>query len=400
MKKQKIIGFVPARGGSKSIPKKNIKAFCKKPLIHWCLDALSACRDVDEVVLATDSLEIEKVANGFSLSKVTVYRRDRENAQDTSSTEAVMLEFLEKNTFSASDIFILVQATNPFVRTEDFDAALAQYRTTGVDSLLSCVRTKRFFWHPDGRPMNYDYRQRPRRQDFEGLLMENGAFYINTVGNILAHNNRLFGRVGMYEMADYTGFEIDEPLDWGVCEKLMVDRAGDATRLQPEIALFLTDVDGVLTDAGMYYNSQGDALKKFNTHDGMGLKLLMKNGIKTGIITTENTAIVARRAQKLGVDYLFQGIEDKLSVVQALCKKEQIDLTQVAYIGDDINDLEVLQAVGLRACPANAVREIKAIPGIIQLDKSGGSGAVRAFIEMILDQYRSTAALNWRISEK
>lgn len=151
------------------------------------------------------------------------------------------------------------------------------------------------------------------------------------------------------------------------------------------IKLFLTDVDGVLTDSGMYYSENGDELKKFNTKDGMGFSLLRKAGIKTGIITSENTKIVERRAQKLKVDYLYQGTaRTKLESAKEICEKENISLRETAYIGDDINCAELLSNVGFAACPADAVTRIKQIPGIHILSKKGGEGCVREWIEILL----------------
>ena len=153
-----------------------------------------------------------------------------------------------------------------------------------------------------------------------------------------------------------------------------------------KIKLFLSDVDGVMTDAGMYYTESGDEFKKFNTHDGMGFQMLREAGIRTGIITTENTKIVANRAAKLKIDYLYQGkgFGNKLQAAKEICEKENITLKEVAYIGDDINCIELLQSVGVAACPNNSVKSVKQINGIIHLEKSGGDGAVREFVEMIL----------------
>ncbi len=152
------------------------------------------------------------------------------------------------------------------------------------------------------------------------------------------------------------------------------------------IKLFLTDVDGVLTDAGMYYSEAGDELKKFNTHDGMGLQQIHQQGIKTGIITSEETKMVERRFQKLKLDYLYQGKLEggKLASVKEICKKENISLAEVAYIGDDVNCFELLSAVGMAACPADALDTIKNIPSIVIMKKKGGEGCVREFAEMIL----------------
>ncbi|WP_428655423.1 KdsC family phosphatase [Runella sp.] len=154
------------------------------------------------------------------------------------------------------------------------------------------------------------------------------------------------------------------------------------------IKLFLTDVDGVLTDGSMYYTESGDEIKRFHTYDGMAFELLRNAGIKTGIVTSENTQIVARRAAKVKADYLFQGKRDggKLAVAEQICKEMGITMAEVAYIGDDINCLDLLKAVGLPACPANARAAVKNIPNIMLLETKGGEGAVREFVERILGQ--------------
>ncbi len=156
--------------------------------------------------------------------------------------------------------------------------------------------------------------------------------------------------------------------------------------MKSSVKIFLTDVDGVLTDAGMYYTESGDEFKKFNTHDGMAFGMLHERGIKTGMITSETTKIVENRAKKLKADYLYQGVKNdgKLEAARQICEKEGISLKEIAYIGDDINCIPLLKAVGMAACPANAVKKVKEIPGIIQLKTKGGDGAVREFVERIL----------------
>jgi len=152
-----------------------------------------------------------------------------------------------------------------------------------------------------------------------------------------------------------------------------------------KIRLFLTDVDGTMTDGGMYYTAEGDVMKKFNARDGMGLQLLQKEGIKVGIITSETTGLVDRRARKLGVDFLVQGRRDggKLAACAEICAGLSIGLDEVAYIGDDVNCIDILEAAGLKACPADAVQEVKAIEGIRVMSLRGGEGCVREFADMI-----------------
>jgi len=381
----KIIAFVPVRIGSKGIKFKNIKNFCGKPLLYWILRSLQSSNYIEEVYVASDSHIINETVNSFGFSKVMIYDRDPKNATDTASTEAVLLEFLYKYNFDNNDVFILAQATNPFTQTHDIDNALKLYFESDSDSLVTCARIKRFFWNEDGTPINYDYKSRPRRQDFKGILIENGAFYINRVGNIKKYQNRLSGKIAIYEMEEFTAVEIDEEDDWIIAENLMYKHILSKMP-KPNIKLFLSDVDGTLTDGGMYYGENGEELKKFNTHDGKGFELLRKAGIKTGIITSENSKIVESRAKKLKIDYVYLGVEheDKLKIAKEICEKEGISLDEVAYIGDDINCKELLEAVGLSACPANAVEEIKRIPNIIRLSKRGGEGAVREFVEVIL----------------
>ena len=378
-----VIAFLPVRGGSKSIPLKNIKPFCGKPLVCWNIEALEACPLIDQIIVATDSSAIEEVVTKGKYSKVSLYQRSAENAVDTASTESVMLEYIHAAGLQAEDCFMLVQATSPLTQTHHFSEALAQYQEQNCDSLLSCVRNYRFYWNEDGSSKNYDYRQRPRRQDFKGELMENGAFYINTVGNILSSGNRLSGKIAIYEMPEYTATEIDEPDDWMILEKLMHKHI---LRSKASIKLFLSDVDGVMTDGGMYYSEDGNESKRFNTKDGMAFQLLRESGIKLGIITSEQTEIVAKRAKKLKVNHLYQGqfAGGKLAAAQEICQKEGITLEQVAYIGDDINCLQLLSAVGLAACPSDAHSQIKDIPGIIQLSTKGGAGCVREFVDQIL----------------
>lgn len=379
-----VIAFIPVRGGSKSIPLKNIKSFCGKPLVYWVVSALQQTKAVDKIVIATDSHEIEDVVSSFKFSKIVIFSRSHENASDTASTESVMLEYIQNSDLDENDIFILVQATSPLTETKHFTEALDQYLSGKYDSMLTCVRSYRFLWNSDGTSKNYDFRIRPRRQDFAGELMENGAFYINTIRNILKDGNRLSGKIGIYEMPDYTATEIDEPDDWIILENLKRKYTYQQENTDLcSIKLFLSDVDGVLTDGGMYYSENGSELKKFNTRDGVAFRLLKEAGVKTGIITSEETEMVKRRAEKLKVDYCYQGKygKGKLTSVTDICIKEGISLSEVAYIGDDINCIDIIQAVGVKACPADAHTLIKKIPGIIILQKKGGEGVVREFVD-------------------
>ncbi|WP_044173323.1 KdsC family phosphatase [Flectobacillus major] len=152
-----------------------------------------------------------------------------------------------------------------------------------------------------------------------------------------------------------------------------------------KIKLLITDCDGVLTDAGVYYGEQGEVLKKFNIRDGMGVERLRKNNIATGIITGELSPSVKKRAEKLQITELHLGIKDKLQVLNQILVNKNLLPENIAYIGDDINDLEIMQHVGLKACPADAMPAVKAVVDY-QCQLKGGEGCFREFAELILDR--------------
>ncbi len=155
------------------------------------------------------------------------------------------------------------------------------------------------------------------------------------------------------------------------------------------IRLFATDVDGVLTDAGMYYSESGDEWKKFNTRDGMGIKLLQKAGLLTALVTQEHTKLVARRAEKLAIPEVHKGAFDKLTVLKEIAERHGFTLREVAYIGDDVNDLAALEAVGFSAAPADALPAVRRAVDYV-CRKKGGEGAVREVADLILNAKGST----------
>lgn len=151
----------------------------------------------------------------------------------------------------------------------------------------------------------------------------------------------------------------------------------------PTIRLVLVDCDGCLTDGGMYYTEAGDELKKFNTRDGMSVAMLREHGVLTGIITGENIKLIERRAKKLKFDIVEMNCSNKKTVIQKICKTHNIRLENVAFIGDDINDLEALSIVGLSCCPADATERVKLISSYITKAK-GGEGVLREVAEFVL----------------
>lgn len=223
----KSIGFVPARRGSKEIPLKNIKSFCGKPLIYWTLKSLETSPAIDEIILATDCQEIASVAENFGFKKLQIFMRSKESASDTAATEVVMLEYIETHKLDDEHIFMLVQATTPFIKPDDITESLHQFKSQQADSMLSCARTHHFYWTSTGEAKNYDFNNRPRRQDFKGNLQENGALYISTIKSIRESKNRLSGNISIYEMPNYTALELDNAYEWPIAEAIMRDKKLD-----------------------------------------------------------------------------------------------------------------------------------------------------------------------------
>lgn len=383
---KKVVAFVPVRGGSKGIPLKNIKPFCGKPLVYWVLSAASECPLITRIYVSTDSTDIARTVDSLGFEKVEVVHRGEETASDMASTESAMSEFIP----SVPDFghIVLIQATSPLLTTIDLTKGLEKYFEQGFDSLLSVVRQKRFIWKDDlqgAQPENYDVFRRPRRQDWEGFLVENGAFYITSKTAFLKTGSRLSGKTGTYEMADYTYFEIDSHEDWWISEGLKYRQLkAIAQEKKTKINLLVCDVDGVLTDAGMYYSTQGAELKKFNTRDGMGISLLRKTGVSVMFLTSEENDTIRNRAKKLQIEYLFMGATDKLSTLQEFFHQHpEYSFETTAYVGDDLNDLECMRRTRISYAPADAHSAVKNDADIV-CNTNGGEGCVREVCELLM----------------
>ncbi len=150
-----------------------------------------------------------------------------------------------------------------------------------------------------------------------------------------------------------------------------------------QIKLLALDVDGVLTDGGLYYTESGEELKKFNIKDGQGIKLVIQAGIEVAIISANNSAATLHRAKKLGIQYVFVGVKDKLTVLKQLCEELSIPIAQVAYVGDDLNDLPILKSVGCPLTVADAIPENQAV-AIYVTKLAGGQGAIREICNLLL----------------
>lgn len=230
MQKKNIISIIPARGGSKGIPGKNIKPFLGKPLIAWTIESSVASNRIDTTFVSTDSKEIAQVSESFGaqvISRPTQISGDQASSEDALSH---FLDFFEENEGKLPDYVVFLQCTSPIRNAVDIDRAIDKIIHAKADSLLSVVPNHRFIWELDRagfKSINYDYQTRQRRQDINPQYMENGSIYIFKPWVLREKKNRLGGKVTFYTMAQESGFEIDDILDFELCEFIMKRKTQD-----------------------------------------------------------------------------------------------------------------------------------------------------------------------------
>lgn len=379
MKKTAII---PLRKESKGIPGKNKKKMLGRPLFSWVLGE-AIFSELDAIYVFTDDEEIiDYIRKEYHwTTKVKALLRSTENASDTASTESAMIELAEQIHYDF-DILCLLQATSPMTTSQDINTTLAKIELEKYDSALTVVNTHRFTWNTDGSPQNYDVFNRPRRQDFEGLLIENGAVYATTKNAFVVSKNRVSGNIGLVKMPENSLVEIDSMTDWKIIEALLASRLKKAKQHQ-RIDYLVLDVDGVFTNGQVFYSAEGELAKAFDMRDGMGLEILRQHQVEVVVITSENSELVAQRMKKLQIENTFLGVKDKYAFLQHFAKEKNTNLHAMAYIGDDVNDLTNICAVGWSFTPANATTIVKQNADYL-LSNASAEGAIREACEWIM----------------
>lgn len=216
---------MPLRKGSKGIPGKNYKSFFGKPLFCWILDSAIKSKLPYEMWVATDC----DMVKGILIEKypqVKIFNRSIENALDASPTIDVVLEFLSSVTFNKQDNFILIQATSPLTSVENFLNLRDILEEGKKDSYIACTRMKRFRWSEEGFPLDYNLDAKPRRQEYNGFLIESGAFYASKIEAILTSKKLISGRIGVVELGSESSIDIDEPVDWLLGEAYLKFKSG------------------------------------------------------------------------------------------------------------------------------------------------------------------------------
>lgn len=379
----KKIAIIPLRAGSKGIPGKNKKKLLGKPLFSWTLGE-AIFSDLDKIYVFTDDKDIISMVkeNYFWTDKVEIMLRSNESATDTASTEMGMKELAEKLNYNF-DILCLLQATSPLTSREDINNCLNKLIKEKYDSALTVVNTMRFLWNENGKSINYDFQNRPRRQEFRGILVENGAVYATTKKQFLESGIRIGGNIAIVKMAEDTLTEIDEIEDWIIMEKLLENRLSKKKKGIKKIKLLVLDIDGVFTNAKVCVNNTGEFSKEFSLIDGMGIELLREEGMEIIIMTSEKSEIVTKRMEKLKIKEIYLGVKDKYSLLENIALNKKIKRNEIAYLGDDINDLANICSVKWGIVPQNAVLENKLKADFI-LNSYGGNGAIREIVNFLI----------------
>ncbi|MDQ0614667.1 YrbI family 3-deoxy-D-manno-octulosonate 8-phosphate phosphatase [Microbacterium sp. W4I4] len=382
------VAIIPARGGSKGVPGKNLRRVGGMPLIERAVRAASAASGVDLVVVSTDDERIAAVAEGAG---ARVVARPADLSGDTATSESALmhaLDMLEADGIRVGTI-VFVQATSPFIPSEGIAEAVDHIVSGRFDSVFSAHETYGFLWRRDADghavAINHDAAHRPRRQDREPHHLETGAFYAFDAAGFRRFQHRFFGLVGIVDVPERTAIEIDDEHQLAVAEALAAATAGvDAGAADAAItaSALVTDFDGVHTDDTATVDSEGRESVRVSREDGMGVSRLRRAGIPMLILSTEQNPVVARRAEKLQVPVLH-GIDDKAAALTAWATENGIRLADIAYVGNDVNDLGSLGIVGWPIAVANAHPEVKAAARVV-LTRRGGEGAVREVIERML----------------
>lgn len=376
------VAVIPARGGSKQVPRKNVTRVGGIPLVQRAIRAAAAAERVDLVVVSTDDDEIAELS---AAAGARVIRRPAELSGDDATSESAVLHALDvlESAGERVEAVVFVQATSPFIESEGIDEAAELIRSGQYDSVFSAHETYGFLWRRDDEgaadAINHDAAHRPRRQDREPHYLETGAFYAFRADGFRRAGHRFFGRIGLVAVPEWSALEIDDAQQLAVASALagLVDVPQNI-----DVKAVVTDFDGVHTDDTALIDSDGREQVRVSREDGMGVSRLRRAGIPMLILSTEVNPVVRARANKLRVPVLH-GIEDKKSALAEWAAENGIALSDIAYLGNDVNDLAAMGSVGWPVAVANAHPLVRAQARIV-LSRAGGEGAVRELIERVL----------------
>lgn len=347
------LAIIPARGGSKGIPRKNVLPLCGKPLIAWTIEAALAAETVDRVVVSTDDAEIAAVSRNWGAE---IIERPVAISGDRASSEAALtdaLDQLAEREGYRPELMVFLQCTSPLTIADDIDGTVNCLLRGGADTALAVADFHYFVWkrdeHGEAVGVNHDKRVRLLRQQREPEYLETGAVYAMRVAGFREAQHRFFGKTALHVIPAERRLEIDDPPDFDVAEMRLAERLRSDRRaaLPRRTSAVVMDFDGVLTNNNVLVTEDGVEAVSCSRSDGMGLEMLRKRGVRLLVLSKERNPVVAARCRKLKVE-CRHGIEKKLPELRAWLTDQKIEASNTIYVGNDVNDLECLAAAGLR----------------------------------------------------
>lgn len=386
-----VVAIIPARGGSKGILRKNLLQLGGHPLLAWSICAARKARHVTRVIVSTDDEEIAEVSRRYGAD---VVMRPAEISGDKASSEAALLHVLEQLAQQEEhpELLVFLQATSPIRQGRDVDGAIEQLLSEQADSCFSACSehfTGRWQRNVDGsvEPVNFQPGMRPMRQDYPTQYLENGSIYVLRSDVLRTHRSRMGGRITVYPMNAVQSLQLDELQDVPLIEACM----GAMSMREPwpcavdrlrQAKLLVFDFDGVFTDNRVYVSSSGEESVCCSRADSLGLDYLRKAGLAMLVLSTETNTVVAQRCRKLGLECL-SGQGDKLGALHAILAEREVQWEQVAYMGNDLNDLDCLRQVGVSIAPCDAHPQVRRIVDLLT-ESQGGHGAIRQVADWYL----------------
>ncbi|WP_068088768.1 acylneuraminate cytidylyltransferase [Polycladidibacter stylochi] len=382
-----VIAIVPARGGSVGLPRKNILPFHGVPLVARTVKAAIGAKKVDRVLVSSDSLEILAAAEAAGAEPIL---RPKAISDSHASSESALEHALINIEASENDTLVFLQCTSPFTSSDEIDTVVSALDKPNVHSAFSASEDHGFIWEVGeaglAEGVTHDHtKQRQLRQEMTPRYRENGAIYAANVGKFLAAKNRFCGNTVLVPVSS-PSLEIDTPEDWQIADAVYGAISYSQKMASVDSSLIkavITDFDGVHTDDSVYVDQEGIEVVKCSRSDGFGLEILRKNGLKLLVLSKESNPVVQARAAKLKMEVL-QNIGDKVSTLDKWLKSNNLQWCDVAYIGNDLNDLGCIQKAGLGFAPANAVEAVKSAADVCLISK-GGQGALREMANILID---------------
>ncbi|MFI5754345.1 cytidylyltransferase domain-containing protein [Streptomyces sp. NPDC051569] len=386
-----VLAVIPARGGSKGVPAKNLAPVGGVPLVVRAVRACLAARHVTDVVVSTDDAAIADAARSAGAEVVL---RPSAIAGDTATSEAAVIHAMD--TFGAmrgkdADVVLLVQCTSPFITAGDIDGVTSAVTEDGADTALTVAPSHGFIWRQDspgagsgsdGHGVNHDKANRPRRQDRPQEYLETGAAYAMRAQGFREANHRFFGRTALVPTDPARVLEIDDPHDLARARALapLLDPALLPTAA--DIDAVVLDFDGTQTDDKVFVDSDGREMVAVHRGDGLGTAALRRSGLKLLILSTERNPVVAARARKLQVPVLH-GIDRKDLALKQWCDEQGVTPDRVLYVGNDVNDLPCFGLVGWPVAVASAHDAVRSAARAVTTTP-GGEGAIREIAAWLL----------------